>query len=105
MALIQALGALELWVKECSGLTVQDYADCLFNMAFISSEFTAFTTLMSQSIKLMDKAENTIPNDDGQAVSRQHMLLRVDKFDKKMSKLDKAWEMIQSAQPERAGPG
>ena len=97
VALIQTLGAFESWVKTCSGLTVQDYVDCLFNMAFINTEFTAFTTLVSQSIKLVDKAENTLPNDDGQAVSRQHMLLRVDRFSKRLTRLDEAWETIKSA--------
>lgn len=97
VTLIKALGGLEFWVTTCSGLTVQDYADCLFNMAFINSEFTGFTTLVSQSIKLVDKAENTLPSDDGQAVNRKHMLLRVDRFSKRLTKLDEAWETIKSA--------
>jgi hypothetical protein len=95
-ALIHALKDLGSWVETCFGLTPQDAAECLFNLAFVNSEFTAFTTLVSESIKLADKAQNTIPNDDGQAVSRKHMLLRVDRFSKRLSKLDEAWETIQS---------
>ena len=94
--MVHALGPVKSWLETCSGLTIQDYADCLFNLAFVNDEFTAFTTLVSQGMKLVDKAANTLPNDDGQAVNRKHMLLRVDKFSKRLSKLDEAWDVIQS---------
>jgi hypothetical protein len=115
-ALIRALAGLEQEIWNHPGLTAADLADALFNMAFAGNpfggsreggnlgKFTTFTTVVSQSARLIDKAINTLPNDDGQAVSRQHVLMKVETFNKKLSKLDEAWSVIQQVQNPQA-PG
>jgi len=115
-ALIRALASLDIEVRECFGLTAEVLADTLFNMAFAGNpfaggrqeghlgKFTTFTTIASQSVRLIDKAINTLPDDDGQAVSRQHVLLKVETFNKKLMKLDEAWSVIQNSRDPQA-PG
>jgi hypothetical protein len=114
-ALIQAMGALDQTIAGLPGLRASDLADALFNMAFAGNpfggrgeghlgKFTTFTTVASQGIHLIDKAINTIPNDDGQAVSRKHVLMKVQTLDKKLSSLDEAWSIIQHAREPQA-PG
>jgi hypothetical protein len=101
--LTAALDKLKEWVKHCFSLTVQDFTSCLFNLAFVGDptaphgKFSTVRTVGSQTIGLIDKAINTLPNDDGQPVSRKHLLLKVDAFTKKLSKLDEAWVTIQNA--------
>jgi hypothetical protein len=94
--LTDALMKLQNWVKSCFGLTVQDFTSTVFNLAFVNGPFTGLTTAVSQGGGLIDKAINTLPNDDGQAVSRRHLLLKVMKFGKKLDKLDEAWEAIKA---------
>lgn len=108
-----ALEDLDEWVTHCFGLTPQDFLDCVFNLAFCGSPvntndagklevsghgvFTGITTLASQSAKLITKAIDTLPNDEGQPVNRKHLLKQVDKFSKKLDKLSEAWTTIQNA--------
>jgi multidrug efflux pump subunit AcrA (membrane-fusion protein) len=58
---------------------------------------TVFTTLTSQSAKLISKAIDTLPNDEGQPVNRKHILFQVDSITTKFSKLDEAWTAIKNA--------
>lgn len=92
----EALMKLREWVKSCFGLTVQDFTGAVFNLAFVNGPFSAFTTLASQYRGLIDKAVETLPNDDGQAISRKHVLLKVIKFTNKLTKLDEAWEAFKA---------
>jgi hypothetical protein len=103
---------LKTWVTSCFGLTPEDFLDCVFNLAFIGSPlqagkggknelaghgaFTAFTTISSQSAKLITKAVNTLPNDEGQPVNRKRLLRKVDLFPKKLSNLSEAYSTIKN---------
>jgi hypothetical protein len=106
------LAALTDWVETCFGLTSGDFIDCIFNMAFCGSPlvgtggdkseiskhglFTMGTTLTSQSAKLITKAVDTLPNDEGQPVNRKFLLRRIDKFSGQLRTLNEAYQMIQS---------
>jgi hypothetical protein len=100
------LGNLTNEIKTTTGLTPEDFIDCLFNLAFAGSPetghgaFTMFTTLTSQSAKLISKAIDTLPNDEGQPVQKKHMLFQVDRLTNDITKLNEAWTTIKTA---RAG--
>ncbi|MBX3327243.1 MAG: hypothetical protein U0223_08350 [Nitrospira sp.] len=112
-ALRPSLQKLQQWVKTCFGLTPEDFIDCVFNLAFIGSPFqegrsgkrelaghgafTAFTTLTSQSAKLITKAMDTLPNDEGQPVNRKRLLRKVDSFSNKLTTLSEAYRTIKDA--------
>jgi hypothetical protein len=112
-ALESKLQGLQDWVKTCSGLTTDDYLNCVFNLAFCGSPitenaagktalsghgvFTGITTLTSQVGNLITKAVETLPNDEGQPVRREHLLKQVDKFSKKLDNLKEAWTTIKNA--------
>lgn len=104
---------LQQWVKTCFGLTPEDFIDCVFNLAFIGSPFqegrtgkrelaghgafTAFTTISSQSAKLITKAVETLPNDEGQPVNRKRLLRKVERFTDKLTTLSEAYRTIKDA--------
>ena len=104
---------LKTWVTTCFGLSPEDFIDCVFNLAFIGNPlqagkggqnelaghgaFTAFTTISSQSTKLITKAVDTLPNDEGQPVNRKRLLRKVDLFSKKLSNLSEAYSTIKNA--------
>ncbi len=108
-----SLQKLQQWVKTCFGLTPEDFIDCVFNLAFIGSPFqegrtgkrqlashgafTAFTTISSQSAKLITKAVETLPNDEGQPVNRKRLLRKVDQFSDKLTTLSEAYRTIKDA--------
>jgi hypothetical protein len=101
--LIDTLGNLKQELQKATGLTPDDFIECVFNLAFIGDPttkhgiFTGLTTISSQSAKLISKAINTIPNDEGQPVNRKHILLQVDTAQKKFSRLDETWAAIKNA--------
>jgi|CXWL01.1.fsa_nt_gi hypothetical protein len=108
-----SLQKLQQWVETCFGLTPEDFIDCVFNLAFIGSPFqegrsgkrelaghgafTAFTTISSQGAKLITKAVDTLPNDEGQPVNRKRLLRKVDRFSDKLTTLSEAYRTIKDA--------
>jgi hypothetical protein len=106
------LDQLKTWVTSCFGLTPEDFIECVFNLAFIGSPlqagkggkdvasghgvFTALTTISSQSAKLINKAVETLPDDEGQPVNRKHLLRKVDLFSKKLTDLSEAYSTVQN---------
>lgn len=112
-ALLIELRELGRWVKDAFGLTPEDFINCVFNLAFVGDlspnkpgqalnphgAFSAFTTLTSQSATLINKSVNTLPDDEGQAVNRKHLLLKVESIGKRIQQLTEAWEVVQNRNP------
>jgi len=107
--LSDALVNLKTWVDNCFGLTPEDFIETVFNMAFMGSPvgaggaiskhglFTTGTTLSSQSAKLISKAVQTLPNDEGIPVNRKSLITRIDMFSKKLTNLREAFQMVRDA--------
>lgn len=109
-----ALTNLHTAIEFAPGLTPEDFINCLFNLAFIGDPtrphptesgqlelaghgvFTGLTTISSQASTLINKAVNTLPDDEGQPVNRKHLLRRVERFGKKLTSLTEAWTAIRS---------
>ena len=91
-SLLDALKNLSTAIECAPGLTPEDFINCLFNLAFIGDPttphptapgalelaghgvFTGITTISSQAATLINKAVNTLPDDEGQPVNRKHLL-------------------------------
>ena len=98
-ALLKELETLRKWMRDRFDLSIEDFTECLFNLSFIQGPFSAFTTLSSQAIGTLNKAVNTIADDEGQPVKRKHLLKRVDIFGKELKSLNEAWQAMKTARP------